>query len=496
MTKRTAVLSSRKKSKSLAAQASFVSTSSEVALLSKQADFEDDHSVPGDTAYSPGNTQFDPDSDPITPPPPPTRRKPVHRATTVSDSDSSNSEKPAPKKRAKKKHAKEVEAVVPGDADRKLVLLIPRAELEGSQRQVLSHTTTYEEALDVIYAVHLSTATVKTEAISLSSVDDWAGCLEDVTDIEKKKAVSVKIIVKDQYLLSLRAKLGVKATGPKPKGKRIPVLDLDHAQDGEDDFDDDLGIMDKEKQFLEQLQTAHGRCQLCGPTKACKINVAGEHHHLSNNQLRGWSHSLVITSSTVHSQFITLLQAIGTHNITLKAPPNDTLFAMFFKNSCRTPSNSASTPFAMPPFMGANAMNPYGFMPWDYLGMAPPFAATPMTPATPTPAPASGPLSSKMTLMFPSSDPPEMGALNPYPEITSFLMDLDGYQPRRRLFQYVQTFEDLNLYNIDELVRLKTPEELVSVAGHSLENAIYVMQQARDEMKCVDRESKARAREA
>ncbi|KAJ7082173.1 hypothetical protein C8R43DRAFT_965525 [Mycena crocata] len=297
-----------------------------------------------------GNTQLDPDSDPITPPPPPTRRKSVHRATTVSDSDSSNTEKPAPKKRAKKKHTKEVEAV--------LVLLIPRAELEGSQRQVLSHATTYDEALDVIYATigcarvaqkpslmyKLSTATAKTEAISLSLVDDWAGCLEDVTDVEKKKAVSVKIIVTDQYLLSLRAKLGVKATGPKPKGKRIPVLDLDHTQDGEDDFDNDLGIMDKEKQWSSfKRHTAAASC-------------AGQRR---------------------------------THNVTPKTPLNDTLFSMFFEKSRRTASNSASTPFALPPFMGANAMNPYRFMPWGYPGMVSPFAAALTTRATPMPAPAS-----------------------------------------------------------------------------------------------------------
>jgi hypothetical protein len=105
--------------------------------------------------------------------------------------------------------------------------LIPRTELEGSQRQLLTHTTTFDDALTVIYETvgcaevkvkpvltyKLSTAANKDTPISLSSDADWDGCLDEVTAAEndKKKSVTVKINVTDQVsriricLLSLSA---------------------------------------------------------------------------------------------------------------------------------------------------------------------------------------------------------------------------------------------------------------------------------------------------
>jgi hypothetical protein len=138
--------------------------------------------------------------------------------------------------------------------------------------------------------------------------------------------------------------------------------------------------------------------------------------------------------------------------------------------------------------MAMNPMNPYGMMPWAMPTMPNLFQGNPMTPITPTPAPpvaqASG---SRTSPAFPSSDPPDMGAVSPYPEITDFLHELDGYQSRRRLLDYVTIFDELDFYNIDEIAKLKTAQELVKVAKISLGNATYIMDQVKAEMKRVDR---------
>lgn len=73
----------------------------------------------------------------------------------------------------------------------------------------------------------------------------------------------------------------------------MQILDLDHANSDDNDFDEGLGIMDKEMKLLEQLQKTYSVCQVCGPTKACKIDASAQHHKLNNNQLRGWARSLV-----------------------------------------------------------------------------------------------------------------------------------------------------------------------------------------------------------
>ncbi|KAJ7315173.1 hypothetical protein DFH08DRAFT_715892 [Mycena albidolilacea] len=369
--------------------------------------------------------------------------------------------------------------------------MIPRAECEGSQREVLTHATTFDDALDIIYRTvgctdigkkpvlmyKLSTATTKVNPISLASQADWDGCLDEVTAAEGKKKVNVNILVTEQYLLSLRTKLGIKSGVPaKSKGSknRIPILDLEHAQSGEDDFDDGLGIMEKERNWIQQLQAKYTKCQLCGPTKSCKIDISGNHHNLSNNQLRAWAHSL----------------AVGTHNVTLVTPPHDGLFSMFFKNSHGPAPSTSAPPGPFPsfaPYLAMNSMNPYGFMPpW---GMH--FPGNPTTPITPTPvpqprsSPAPGP--SKLAAAFASSDPPDMGMVNPYPEITDFLHELDGYQPKRHLLDYIDKFNDLDFYNIDEIGNLKTPQVLVDTAGISLGNATYILTQVKAEMKRVDR---------
>ncbi|KAJ7737416.1 hypothetical protein DFH07DRAFT_966471 [Mycena maculata] len=393
---------------------------------------------------------------------------------------------PKPKKKSVKK------PVEVDPAAHKLILYIPRAELDGTnQRTLLTHATPFDEALDVIHETigcadvgkkpaltyKLSNALKSTQATSLRSEDDWTGCLDEVTSAEgeKKKSISVNIFVTDQYLASLRAKLGVKASGTtkgKGKGKKLLILDLEHAESGDDDFDDGVGIMEKEKNFLAELQAKYSRCQLCGPEKACKVDINGNHTKLSNNQLRAWSNSL----------------ALGTRGVTLSTPPNDQLFGKFFKNSKPDPAASASAfmaqpPFPFPAYMG---MNPYGMMPFPMPGMQP--FGNLSTPVTPTPHPKAPRAStSKRSPALPSSDPPDMGAVNPYPDINEFLHQLDGYQPRRHLLDSIPRFEELDFYNIDEIAKLGTAEKLSSVARISLGNSTYILEQVRGEMKRVDR---------
>ncbi|KAJ7936287.1 hypothetical protein B0H13DRAFT_2304004 [Mycena leptocephala] len=141
----------------------------------------------------------------------------------------------------------------------------------GTQREILKHSTLFDEALAVIYGTigcadipkkpllscKLSNAAVKAPAINLGSAKDWEGCLEDMTGVQKKKKiqVSVSIIVTDQYMVSLRAKIGLNNLGAvhKGKSKKLLILDLEHASSGDDDFDDGLGIMEKETNYNSRL---------------------------------------------------------------------------------------------------------------------------------------------------------------------------------------------------------------------------------------------------
>ncbi|KAJ7348524.1 hypothetical protein DFH08DRAFT_698412 [Mycena albidolilacea] len=360
--------------------------------------------------------------------------------------------------------------------------MIPHVELDGSQRVLLTHATTFQEALDLIHETigcadiavkpvltyKLSNVTKSTEAVCLGSDADWEGCLESVTAAEKpSKPISVKINITEQYIASLCVKLKIKlpsAVGAKTgRGKqKIQIMDLEHAESGDDDFDDGLGIMEKEKKRLRELQGKYSRCQLCGLDKACKVDINGNHCRLSNNQLRAWSMAL----------------ALETRGVTLSTPPNDSLFGMFFKNSKPTPASSMAYPsFPFPPYMPMNSMNPYGMMPWGMPGM--PSLAPPMSPVTLTLNPqivrALG--SNRRSPPIPSSDPVDMAAASVYPEITSFLRKLDEFHPKRDLLKYIPLFEELDFFNIDKISKLDTATALRGAMDISLGNATFLLEQ-------------------
>lgn len=178
------------------------------------------------------------------------------------------------------------------------------------------------------------------------------------------------------------------------------------------------------------------------------------------------------------------------HQVTLVQPPHNDLFGMFHKNS----TIISATPvipqraFAAMPYMG---MPPYGYMPWGTHGGPPPFPGTPDTP-TPAPHPSHAPQASTLTSapVFLSSDPPDMGAPNPYTEISEFLTQLHEYHPKRRLLDYIGRFEDLDYYNIDEIAKLGTADSLVELMGIMHGNAAFLLQKVKDKMKRIDRASK------
>jgi hypothetical protein len=142
----------------------------------------------------------------------------------------------------------------------------------------------------------------------------------------------------------------------------------------------------------------------------------------------------------------------------------------------------------MPPHMMG-----YPYMPWGLPGH-------PHMPSMQPIASAASPIShaphastSALPAVIPSSDPPDMSALNPYPEISDFLHQLDGYDPRRKMLDYIPTFAALDYYNIDEVHRLGTAEELVRIANITHGNATYLMAQVKNEIKRVDRYRKTLA---
>lgn len=217
-----------------------------------------------------------------------------------------------------------------------LVLLVPSASSEGSQRVKIDPDIDYDAAIIMIYQIigcasvvkkpdlmyRLSTSTQKVDPISLKTEDDWQGCLEDVAAAERKSknsvVVAVKILITDQvsscycyviskalltsrqYLLSLRAH-----TKKAPSNKRKSALmNLDN---DEDDDETNEAMEARERIEMEKLDKALSQCQLCGSGKACKIDNSGSHVHLTFQQRRSWSVALVSDISCYHDAILALI---------------------------------------------------------------------------------------------------------------------------------------------------------------------------------------------
>ncbi|KAG6905177.1 hypothetical protein DXG01_004392 [Tephrocybe rancida] len=340
------------------------------------------------------------------------------------------------------------------------------------QRQLFEPDVSFDVVLETIYEVmgcvevarklklsyKLLTATIKSDTISLRTSMDWDGCREEIMQAQaKKKAmVPVKIIVQDGYMAALhsRGKAAKSQKAGGAKGKKV-VLDLDH-EDSEDDDVDDGGLMGNEAKQLEQLQAALSKCQLCGPTKSCKVARSGEHVALTHNQLCGWALSL----------------AMGTHGVTLHTPPKSKLFLMFHGPA------GGSTPAAAAPSTPVPNMGPY--MNMNPFFMTPPWFMPPGFMGTPTAVPAHVPQQPTM----PSSDPADDMDANPYPEISLFILRLHDHEPQRQLDLFAYEYEGNDFYYIDEIANL-TVKELMQEYKISKGNAKFILEAVKKEVKKV-----------
>jgi hypothetical protein len=55
---------------------------------------------------------------------------------------------------------------------------------------------------------------------------------------------------------------------------------------------------------------------------------------------------------------------------------------------------------------------------------------------------------------------------------------------------YIGRFEDLDYYNIDEIAKLGTADNLAELVGITHGNMAFLLQKVKDEMKCIDQASK------
>jgi hypothetical protein len=80
------------------------------------------------------------------------------------------------------------------------------------------------------------------------------------------------------------------------------------------------------------------------------------------------------------------------------------------------------------------------------------------------------------TSKVPSSDLPELGGANPYPEIDTFILKLSEHHPKRNLIQYLNAFGDRDFFHIDKISHLGTAEGLTRFFGMSMGNAGFILE--------------------
>ncbi|KAJ7898004.1 hypothetical protein B0H14DRAFT_3581629 [Mycena olivaceomarginata] len=158
-----------------------------------------------------------------------------------------------------------------------IVLMVPEAMSEGSQRLPVHPTISFEDTLELIHetigcvsvvqkptlAYKLLTAIQKSAAINLRTENDWSGLVTDVM---------AKAKTKKDYMLSLCATIKKKkpAAITKKKGK-MTVMDLNNDDSAEED-DNDGGVADDEKNAMAELDAEYCKCMRCAPTYACGTN--------------------------------------------------------------------------------------------------------------------------------------------------------------------------------------------------------------------------------
>lgn len=235
---------------------------------------------------------------------------------------------------------------------KKVVLLIPQVSSDCIQRVSIDSDIPFDDVLATIYetlscsdiprkpnlSYKLDSAPSKAPAISLSTSDDWDGCLETLTNAEstKKKrtgkapTIPININVPADYMHSLRTQkkngkkgASAKSTSTRTSKSRKPQPQLLNLDEDEDDLgtdeDEDGELPERERKHLGALKNKLASCARCGPNQFCKIDKSGNHVKLTMNQHSAW--------------------ALGSHGVTLQNPPKNDLFACFHKSQ-----NVHSTP--------------------------------------------------------------------------------------------------------------------------------------------------------
>ncbi|KAJ7580329.1 hypothetical protein C8J56DRAFT_1057968 [Mycena floridula] len=332
----------------------------------------------------------------------------------------------------------------------KIVLFIPTSVSDADQRLTVPRTISFLDLLDLLHTTigcdavqrkpslqyKLLTSVAKGRTISLQSEDDWEGCLDEIDGVDKKKTVTVQITVPEQYMISLRHNVkGSKKSSVTTKGraKAMPLLDLDNDDEDDDDGGDVSAFIEREKEKMVELDRKLSQCVSCGPSKFCKIDKAGRHHHLSFLLRKIWSAAL----------------AAEKQGVTLDRPPKDDLFGMFFSAKATTepeiPGPIAAPGMTAPPYMYPPYYPPPH--PSMYAGYH-----TPGSQLSSSSHKRRQPSSSPVREVMASSDPFEQASQ--YPSIQDFLKDLDLMDTRCRYQRYKAAFEDKDYFHIDKIAQM------------------------------------------
>jgi hypothetical protein len=181
------------------------------------------------------------------------------------------------------------------------------------------------------------------------------------------------------------------------------------------------------------------------------------------------------------------------HGVSLQTPPRSDLFAEFHGlsgSSSVTQKMMDSTPVTVAlPNANMTPAAPAMFMPSPYMFPAPWFPppyGNPQGgfPATPHFTPSRHSHVEKHDL--PSSDPPEDAFLEPYPEISVFFNRLATDNPRRKLANFIEIFENHDYYTVDDIANLTLERFTADPFNMTPGNAEFLLKEIGKEMKRIN----------
>lgn len=212
---------------------------------------------------------------------------------------------------------------------KKIVLLIPQVASDCIQHVSIDADISFNDVLAVIYetlscndiprkpnlSYKLEFTPAKAATISLSTSDDWQGCLETLANtISMKKkwtgqvlTIPINIHIPADYMHSLCAqkKNGKTAASAKSSSARMPksckaqpqLLNLNEDEDDLGTNEDEDGELPECKcKHLAVLKNKLTSCVWCGSNQFCKIDNSGNHVNLTMNQHRAWANALALGS--------------------------------------------------------------------------------------------------------------------------------------------------------------------------------------------------------